>query len=453
MVVGREFLSRVETEFGLGSVQRRAALGRSLRAALSSAARRQARPRPRRWRADLVHPARSARSLAAPARDPLGDQRDGRRRRVHGRRRRLAAPAPPRHVGLRPRPPRPLLPFARPRHRAPRPPARAGGTRRRGDRSAGAAHALHRRRHRRPGLRLGRQHPRRRPRRAAAASRQGLSDDLSAHQPAAALLALPAPAFGSRLRPPSGRGAPLGARLHRPGAPAHGRRARARRATARSAGSAARRARDADGSALSEEQIAGNVLTVLLAGEDTTANTLAWTLYLLHRCPEAWQALVAEVDAVLGDARVVATLAQARRLEYVEACVQEAMRLRPVAPLLFLEPNQDVVVGGFDVPKGTSVFCIMRKPALDPALGSDATAFSPARWLAGAGEGSRALHRASMPFGAGPRLCPGRYLALVEMKMVLSLIARNYTLESVATRSGAPPRERLAFAMFPVGLQ
>jgi cytochrome P450 len=58
-----------------------------------------------------------------------------------------------------------------------------------------------------------------------------------------------------------------------------------------------------------------------------------------------------------------------------------------------------------------------------------------------------------MPFGGGPRLCPGRYLALVEMKMVLSLIARNYTLVDVGTESGKAPAERLAFAMYPVGLR
>ena len=67
--------------------------------------------------------------------------------------------------------------------------------------------------------------------------------------------------------------------------------------------------------------------------------------------------------------------------------------------------------------------------------------------------GDRTLTAASMPFGAGPRVCPGRFLAMLEMKTVLATIARNFTLLEVATADGAPPRERLAFAMSPVGLR
>lgn len=214
-------------------------------------------------------------------------------------------------------------------------------------------------------------------------------------------------------------------------------------------------ARDADGSALSEAQIAGNVLTVLLGGEDTTANTLGWALHLLHRDRAAWDTLVAEVDAtVAGDERVLRDFDRTRGLDYLEACLHEAMRLRPVAPLIFVESRRDTMLAGMPLRQGTIVFCVMRKPAVDPAtLGADAAQFRPARWLDGGVEGTRALNRAAMPFGAGPRLCPGRYLALVEMKMVLSLIARNYTLVDVETESGKAPAERLAFAMFPVGLR
>ena len=213
-------------------------------------------------------------------------------------------------------------------------------------------------------------------------------------------------------------------------------------------------ARDAVGTALSEAQIAGNVLTVLLGGEDTTANTLGWALYLLHRDRDAWQRLVAEVDATLGDERVLREFDRTRGLDFVEACIHEAMRLRPVAPLIFVESNRDATLSGMPIRKGTIVFCVMRKPAVDTAtLGGDAAEFRPARWLDGGSDGARALNRAAMSFGGGPRLCPGRYLALVEMKMVLSLIARNYTLVDVGTASGAAPAERLAFAMFPVGLR
>ncbi|WP_428422041.1 cytochrome P450 [Methylibium sp.] len=212
-------------------------------------------------------------------------------------------------------------------------------------------------------------------------------------------------------------------------------------------------ARDADGSVLTEEEVAGNVLTVLLAGEDTTANTLSWAIWLLHEHPADWQALVDEVDAALGDALLPPSFDAARGFDTIEAGVSEAMRLKPVAPLIFLEANRETALAGFHLPPGAVVFCLMRRAALDARLAEDVADFRPGRWRAGAAGPERAVQKASMPFGAGPRLCPGRYLALLEMKMVLAMLARNFELRSVGTASGAPPRERLAFTMFPVGLE
>ncbi|EWS53861.1 MULTISPECIES: cytochrome P450 [unclassified Methylibium] len=209
-------------------------------------------------------------------------------------------------------------------------------------------------------------------------------------------------------------------------------------------------ARDADGSALTEEEVAGNVMTVLLAGEDTTANTLGWAIWLLHEHPDDWQALVAEVDAALGDARLPPSFDAARGLASIEASVGEAMRLKPVAPLLFMEANRETALAGFRLPPGAVVFCLMRRAALDARLAEDVADFRPGRWQDGA---DRAVQKASMPFGAGPRLCPGRYLALLEMKMVLGMLARNFELLEVGPEGGGAPGERMAFTMFPVGLK
>ena len=209
-------------------------------------------------------------------------------------------------------------------------------------------------------------------------------------------------------------------------------------------------ARDADGSALTEEEVAGNVLTVLLAGEDTTANTLGWAIWLLHEHPDDWRALVAEVDAALGEARLPPSFDAARGLASIEASVGEAMRLKPVAPLLFMEANRETSLAGFRLPPGAVVFCLMRRAALDARLAEDVADFRPGRWQDGA---DRAVQKASMPFGAGPRLCPGRYLALLEMKMVLGMLARNFELLQVGPEGGGAPGERMAFTMFPVGLK
>lgn len=126
------------------------------------------------------------------------------------------------------------------------------------------------------------------------------------------------------------------------------------------------------------------------------------------------------------------------------------MRLKPVAPLLFMEAIRETSLAGFRLPPGAVVFCLMRRAALDARLAEDVADFRPGRWQDGA---DRAVQKASMPFGAGPRLCPGRYLALLEMKMVLGMLARNFELLDVGPEGGGAPGERMAFTMFPVGLK
>ncbi len=219
-------------------------------------------------------------------------------------------------------------------------------------------------------------------------------------------------------------------------------------------------ARDDEGSFLSETDLAGNVLSVLLAGEDTTANTLAWTLHLLHTHREAWNELVGCIDSELGDDDMPRHFDVARGLDAIEDCVNESMRLRPVAPGNLLENNVDVVLDGIFLPRGSMVICLMRVDSVSSRIAADAGQFRPGRWRDArtppprtAADASRSLLKASMPFGAGPRMCPGRYLAMLEMKMVLSTIARNFELIEVATVDGREPSERLAFSMFPVGLK
>jgi cytochrome P450 len=215
-------------------------------------------------------------------------------------------------------------------------------------------------------------------------------------------------------------------------------------------------AHDDDGGGLTEEELLGNVLTVLLGGEDTTANTLCWLLYLLHTHRAAWDELVDGVDAALGSSLLPDDFAAARGLDFIEQCAAEAMRLRPVAPVFFMENNVPTVLEGVALPAGSAVICLMRRDAVDVGRSSDAAQFRPARWRpAGPEEAAdgRGLLKASMPFGAGPRLCPGRYLAMLEIKMVMATLARNFELIEVATEDGAPPQERLEFTMYPVGLR
>ena len=213
-------------------------------------------------------------------------------------------------------------------------------------------------------------------------------------------------------------------------------------------------AADQPDSAIDARAVSGNVLTMLLAGEDTTANTLAWMIHLLWKHPESLARATVEVRAVLGDA-AEPSLEHMAKLDFVEACAHETMRLKPVAPLLAMQALQDTVVGDVRVPKGTVVFCMLRRDSVSDNHVSDAASFDPSRWLQNASpsQNASAAKRISMPFGAGPRICPGRYLALLEMKMAIAVLLGRFDIQEVGTTTGRDPIEHLAFAMAPVGLR
>lgn len=209
-------------------------------------------------------------------------------------------------------------------------------------------------------------------------------------------------------------------------------------------------ARDQPGSGLSDTDVAGNVLTMLLAGEDTTANTLAWMIYLFDRNRAVLARATAEVRGVLGGRRLPQSHEELSRLPYVEACANETMRLKPVAPINSVEAARDTVVGNVQIPKGTLLMCLMRPGGMDERRFPDAADFDPQRWL---GANAAAPKRASMPFGAGPRLCPGRYLAMLEIKMVAAMLLGGFEIDAVRTPDGGEAKERLALTMAPVGLR
>lgn len=213
-------------------------------------------------------------------------------------------------------------------------------------------------------------------------------------------------------------------------------------------------AADEAGSGIDDRQVAGNVLTMLLAGEDTTANTLAWMIDLLWRHPRALARASAEVRAVIGDA-AAPTAEQLASLDYVEACAHETMRLKPVAPLIPLQALRDTHIGDIAIPKDMIVFNLMRRDSVSENHLPHAAAFDPERWLEGgsAQEKANSAKRLSMPFGAGPRICPGRYLALLEMKMAMATLLSRFDIDSVHTPDGGETRECLSFTMMPVGLR
>ena len=126
-----------------------------------------------------------------------------------------------------------------------------------------------------------------------------------------------------------------------------------------------------------------------------------------------------------------------------------------VLRFIALQARRDTAIADIRVPRGTVIWGLMRRGSVDPGHFPNPQAFDPARWLADgtAGHAASSAKRVSMPFGAGPRVCPGRYLALLEIKMVMAMLLAHFDIESADTPGGGEAEERLAFTMAPLGVQ
>jgi cytochrome P450 len=198
-----------------------------------------------------------------------------------------------------------------------------------------------------------------------------------------------------------------------------------------------------------EEELFGNALTLLLAGQDTTAHTLAWTTWFVAREPQIQARLAEDAHHLLGDASFPSAHTTAAAFEYGEAVLREAMRLKSVAPVLLLESLQDAEFRGVPVPAGTPVLVLTRHAATQDASFSAPTVFDPDRWLHQSEGPQRS--KGFLSFGAGPRFCPGRNLAFLESKAALAMLARNFEI----TLDGAAPAvtEQFSFTTIPRGLR
>ena len=203
-----------------------------------------------------------------------------------------------------------------------------------------------------------------------------------------------------------------------------------------------------DATGFTDAEIVGNTLTMLLAGEDTTANTLAWMMHLMAEHPEVQEKMQAEADRVLSGAERPTDYASTQALHYIEAAAHEAMRLKPVAPIVGLETNADTVIGDVRVPKGTGVYLLTGHAATMQSNFADPQAFRPERWLAAADPGTCGHNtKAFAPFGGGARFCPGRHLAMLEIKLAAAMVCRNF---EVARAPDSPPTEEVwGFTMMP----
>jgi cytochrome P450 len=204
-------------------------------------------------------------------------------------------------------------------------------------------------------------------------------------------------------------------------------------------------AQRADGT-FTDEEIIANVGTIIVAGEDTTAHTLAWTIWLLASRGDIQRRLAAEADAALGEDRFPTDHGRIEDLRYGEAVIRESIRLKTVGPLLTIEPLVDTTICDTHIPARTRLLLLLREAGLHD--GEDASRFDPERWL-DKRDGQSAPK--SLAFGAGPRFCPGRNLAFLEAKTALAMIAHNFEIE--LDSSSGPVTEHFGFTMVPKGLR
>jgi cytochrome P450 len=182
-----------------------------------------------------------------------------------------------------------------------------------------------------------------------------------------------------------------------------------------------------DGGRMSDVQLRDELMTLLLAGHETTANALTWTFYLLSQHPEAEAALHAELDAVAG--KRSAGFQDLQRLSWTEAVFAEAMRLYPPAPMLGRRALRDVPIGGYTIPARGIVLVSPWLTQRDARLFPDPLRFDPGRWTP---EARASRHKfAYFPFGGGARQCIGESFAWMEGVLVLATLAQRFRLRLV----------------------
>ncbi|KAI8578314.1 hypothetical protein K450DRAFT_247246 [Umbelopsis ramanniana AG] len=203
-------------------------------------------------------------------------------------------------------------------------------------------------------------------------------------------------------------------------------------------------------SKMSIKDMVGNLLTVISAGYDTTANTMQTMAYLLAANPDVQRKLHAEVDAILGspsarkqmssdeisDAMEENIFAQ---FPYTTAVINETQRLHPVAPFAGVEAIHDTVIDGYVLPKGTNIMMLTRVAGMRYCPTPDPFLFKPERWIDATPEQKRQMERLDWTFGGGPRVCPGRHMANLELVYAAVLVFSLYDITEVARPPSAYP--------------
>ncbi|MBD0741473.1 cytochrome P450 [Streptomyces sp. CBMA152] len=172
----------------------------------------------------------------------------------------------------------------------------------------------------------------------------------------------------------------------------------------------------------SPARIRDTVMMTLLAAHHTTGVAVSWTLHLLGRHPDAADRVAAELDQVLGE-RAAPDYGDLRRLTYLDMVLKESMRLFPPGPYGARETTEDLILGPYEIPAGTTVFYPFWAVHLNPEYWPEPQRFDPERFTAQ--EVAKRPRYAYIPFGIGPRSCEGAALATIEAQLVLAVLLKR----------------------------
>jgi cytochrome P450 len=189
------------------------------------------------------------------------------------------------------------------------------------------------------------------------------------------------------------------------------------------------RVRDADGNPMSDVQLRDELMTLFLAGHETTAIALSWACYLIAQNPEIEAKLAEELRVVLGDR--APTPEDLPRLRYTEMVLKEAMRLYPAVWGIGRKALKECALGGYRVPAGSNIFILQWHTQRDPRFFPDPERFDPERWREDPIRSGKIPRYAYFPFGGGPRVCVGAAFAMMEATLLLAMMQQKFHLEVV----------------------
>jgi cytochrome P450 len=187
--------------------------------------------------------------------------------------------------------------------------------------------------------------------------------------------------------------------------------------------------RDADGKPMSDVQLRDEVMTLFLAGHETTAIALSWACYLIAQSPDVEAKLAEELRTVLGGH--VPAPDDLPKLRYTEMVLKETLRLYPAVWGIGRRAIAECELGGYRIPAGSNIFILQWRTQRDARFFPDPERFDPERWREDPVRSGKIPRFAYFPFGGGPRVCVGAVFAMMEATLLLAMIQQRYQLELV----------------------